>query len=80
MADKSNRHMEIRNKKMKHEIIKMKKRLETAFDIDTIAGLENKIDVAQADIKALTDENTQIERVTSNMAEGMMDLNKEDEV
>jgi hypothetical protein len=60
IADKSNRHMELKNKSTKHEIIKMKKRLETAFDIDTIAGLENKIDVAQADIKALTDENTQI--------------------
>ena len=36
---------------MKHEIMKMNKRLETAFDIDTITSLENKILVAEGEIE-----------------------------
>ncbi len=58
MANKSNKNAELRNKNMKHEIMKMKKRLETAFDIDTITTLENKIQVAEADIAELTDQNS----------------------
>jgi len=80
MADKSAKNAELRNKNMKHEIMKMKKRLETAFDIDTITTLENKIQVAEADIAELTDQNTQIQKVSNNQQEAMMDLNKEEEV
>ena len=40
--------------------MKMKKRLETAFDIDTITTLEDNIKVAEANIEELTDQNEQV--------------------
>ena len=37
--------MEIKNRKLKDDIKKMKNRLATAFDIDTIVKIENDIKV-----------------------------------
>ena len=51
MANQTSIHAEKRVKNVKHEIMKMKKQLETAFDIDTITSLENKILVAEGEIE-----------------------------
>ena len=66
MQNKQAKTVELRNKNLKHEIMKMKKRLETAFDIDTITNLEDKIQVAEATISELTDQNAQVHKVCSN--------------
>lgn len=40
---------------MKNEIVKIKKRLETAFDLDTITKLENDIKVNEENLAKLND-------------------------
>jgi len=51
LANKNGKNAELRNRNMKTEIMKLKKRLETAFDIDTITKLENEIRVAEEDLE-----------------------------
>ena len=50
MANKHTNNTSKRNQNVKHEIRKIKHRLETAFDIDTITRLENAIAVAEGEI------------------------------
>jgi hypothetical protein len=50
VADKDAKMTEIKNKNLKNEIMRIKKRLETAFDLETITKIENDIKVCEDQI------------------------------
>lgn len=66
VADKEAKMTEIKNKNMKNEIMRIKKRLETAFDLETITKLENDIKVCEEQILELNDQTEQILKVSKN--------------
>ena len=68
------------NRKLKDEIKKMKNKLATAFDIDSIVKIENDIKVCQDELESLNDTNAQMLKVSKNQTMAMDDLNKEEEV
>ena len=66
VADKEAKLTEIKNKNLKNEIMKIKKRLETAFDLETITKIENDIKVCEDQIAQLDDQREQIMKVSKN--------------
>jgi len=65
---------------VKKEILRIKRQLETAIDIDTITAMENDIKNKEMVLQKLEDQNESMKKVGKNQLKAMADLNKEEEI